>query len=89
MPLFALKFERAVTNYETVHRVIEAETLERAQQAGEIMALNYNENVPDDAEQVQGPADAGSWIAEASDDAEDADCPDSVASEILGNLGGA
>ena len=78
MPKFAAKFERVVKTYETCHRIIEAETFERAAELAARLADDFNRECPDDAEEVQGSADFDDWISEIeqTDDEIEADYRD-------------
>lgn len=61
MPKFQIEFCRRVIDYEYVTREIEADSLEAATLAADVMASEFNGDCPDDTKTQVG--ESGSWDA--------------------------
>lgn len=62
MPKFEITFEREVVQRDRCTRIIEADTLEAAQEIGDGMASEFDHDCPDDAGN-QGSVECQSWEA--------------------------
>lgn len=78
MPVFQVTIEREVKRFDTFTRFIEADTREEAEEAGERLADDAQENgVPDDASETEGAPELGDWycgdVTDPDEDFDDAD----------------
>ncbi len=61
MPRFKIHFMRRVVSLDSVERVIEAENLEQAQDIADGMIAEFDDECPDDSEEISLTCESWDW----------------------------